>query len=210
MNSAKVKLILFIAFRAIAALAGALAVFNGDWSNFALCVLTLLVLFLPTIIERRLSIDFPNEFEIITVIFIFSAIYLGEVHAFYVKIWWWDIFLHTLSGLIVGAIGFSLVYILNRHSSVAINLSPVFVSIFSFCFALAIGALWEIYEFAMDSLFGMNMQKSGLVDTMWDLIFDALGALVFSVLGYLYLKGKIRIIEKFTGKYNKRNGKLQG
>lgn len=61
-------------------------------------------------------------------------------------------------------------------------------------FALGVGALWEIFEFTMDSLFGMNMQKpmlgdpSGLTDTMWDLIVDATGALVISVLGWRYLK----------------------
>ena len=96
--------------------------------------------------------------------------------------------LHTLSGAIIGAIGFSLVYMLNEKDRVAMKLSPVFVAIFSFGFALSIGTLWEIFEFLMDSLFGFDMQKSGLIDTMWDLIVDALGALVISVLGYLYLK----------------------
>ena len=104
--------------------------------------------------------------------------------------------LHTLSGVIIGAIGFSLVYIFNTEENVAIKLSPLFVAIFSFCFATSMGALWEIYEFFMDSIFGLNMQKSGLVDTMWDLIVDALGALVMSVLGYLYLKRHIRLFER--------------
>jgi uncharacterized membrane protein YjdF len=56
------------------------------------------------------------------------------------------------------------------------------------------GTLWEIFEFTADSLFGSDMQKhmlgdqSGLTDTMWDLIVDAVGALIISVLGYGYLK----------------------
>jgi len=196
----KVKLVLFIIFRVIVVLAGIIAVINNDWTNFALSILTLIVLFLPSIIERRLSVDFPSEFEIAVVIFIFAALYLGEMRAYYIKYWWWDLFLHTFSALIIGAIGFSLVDILNKNEKIAIKLSPVFVSIFSFCFALAIGALWEIYEFAMDTLFGLNMQKSGLVDTMTDLIVDALGALVFSVLGYLNLKGKINLVDRFKGR----------
>jgi uncharacterized membrane protein YjdF len=71
---------------------------------------------------------------------------------------------------------------------------PGFVAFFAFLFAVAIGALWEIFEFAMDALFGMNMQKpmlgdpSGLTDTMWDLIVDTLGALVISILGYRYVR----------------------
>jgi len=196
----KVKLVLFIIFRGIAVLAGIISVINNDWTNFALSILTLIVFLLPSIIEKKLSIDFPSEFEIAVLIFIFSALYLGEVRSYYVKYWWWDLFLHTFSGLIIGAIGFSLVDILNKNEKVAIKLSPIFVSIFSFCFALAIGALWEIYEFIMDILFGLNMQKSGLVDTMTDLIVDTLGALVFSVLGYLHLKGKINLLDRFIGR----------
>jgi uncharacterized membrane protein len=203
----RVKLYLFIFFRAIVVFAGVFAAINGDWTNLGMSILTLLVLFLPTIIEKKLSIDFPSEFEIIVVIFIFAALYLGEMRSYYTKFWWWDIFLHTFSGLIIGAVGFSLVDILNKNEKVSISLSPIFVSIFSFCFALAIGALWEIYEFAMDSIFGLNMQKSGLVDTMWDLIVDALGALVFSIIGYFYLKGKVSILDRFKGK--RRNWKGQ-
>ncbi len=196
----KIKLLLFIVFRVITILAGVIAIINNDWTNFALSILTLLVFFLPSMIERKLRVDFPSEFEIAVVVFIFAALYLGEIRSYYMKYWWWDLFLHTFSGSIIGAIGFTLVNILNKNEKVAIKLSPVFVSIFSFCFSMAIGALWEIYEFIMDFLFGLNMQKSGLVDTMTDLIVDAIGALVFSVLGYFYLKGKINLLDRFIGR----------
>jgi hypothetical protein len=59
----------------------------------------------------------------------------------------------------------------------------------------------------MDSLFGLNMQKSGLRDTMWDLIVDALGALVVSILGYLYLKGYIKLFERLDRRLIKRSVK---
>lgn len=60
----------------------------------------------------------------------------------------------------------------------------------AFCFALAMGALWEIFEFAMDQIFGLNMQKSGLVDTMTDLIVDTVGALIGAISGFFWLKGQ--------------------
>ncbi len=65
---------------------------------------------------------------------------------------------------------------------------PIAIAFLSFCVAMAIGGIWEIFEFSMDQFFGMNMQKSGLVDTMWDLIVDALGTLFAAVTGFLYLK----------------------
>jgi hypothetical protein len=66
-------------------------------------------------------------------------------------------------------------------------MKPSFVALFAFMFALGMGAIWEIMEFAIDQTFGTTMQKSGLVDTMWDLIVDGLGALTISILGYGYL-----------------------
>ncbi len=59
-----------------------------------------------------------------------------------------------------------------------------------FCFAVASGAIWEIFEFLMDQFFGLNMQKSGLMDTMTDLIMDSLGAFLASAFGYIYLINK--------------------
>lgn len=122
----------------------------------------------------------------IILLFLFAANYLGELGAYYQKFWWWDLMLHAISGIILGFSGFLLVYILNKEEKVNVILSPFFMSMFAFCFAVSMGALWEIYEFGMDSIFGLNMQKSGLVDTMWDLIVDSIGALVAAVYGYLY------------------------
>jgi len=192
----RIKLAIYLLFRILVIVAGIIAMFKSDWSNLGLSLVTLFLTFLPSIIKRQFHIHYPSEFEILIVLFIYASMYLGEIHSFYYRFWWWDIMLHTLSGVIIGAIGFSLVYIFNTEENVAIKLSPLFVAIFSFCFATSMGALWEIYEFFMDSIFGLNMQKSGLVDTMWDLIVDALGALVMSVLGYLYLKRHIRLFER--------------
>jgi uncharacterized membrane protein YjdF len=61
-------------------------------------------------------------------------------------------------------------------------MNPGFVALFAFVFAIALGTLWEIFEFAMDQIFGLEMQKpmfgdpSGLTDTMWDMIVNAIGA----------------------------------
>ena len=203
----KVKLGIYLVFRVLLVLAGIVAVFKGDWKNLSLALVTLFLTFLPDIVRKEFKIGYPGEFEILILAFIYASMYLGEIHSFYIRFWWWDIMLHVLSGVIIGAIGFSLVYTLNQ-TSVAMNLSDVFVAIFSFSFALSIGALWEIYEFLMDSLFGLNMQKSGLVDTMWDLIVDALGALVVSVLGYLYLEGEIKIFETIEKRFIQKNPRL--
>jgi flagellar biosynthesis protein FliR len=185
-----------------------LAFYERQWINIFLSVLTLFLTFFPSIIKRNYKVTLPLEFEFLIIIFLYSSLFLGEVGGYYERFWYWDVLLHGLSSMILGTIGFLFVYLLNKDSSVKMDLGAVFVSIFSFSFALSIGALWEIFEFAMDSFFGFNMQKSGLVDTMWDLIIDALGALIISVFGYFYVKKvKTPLFYNFVEKFLSLNKK---
>jgi uncharacterized membrane protein YjdF len=94
-------------------------------------------------------------------------------------------------------------------------LRPGFVAFFAFCFSVAIGALWEVFEFAMDQSFGMNMQKpflgdpSGLTDTMWDLVVDAIGALTICTIGYHCMKRNIESpVERWIQRFITKNHRL--
>lgn len=161
---------------------------SQNYLNFFTAVLTLWLTFLPFVLAEKNHVKLPSSFQIIILLFIFAAQYLGEMKEYYIKFWWWDLMLHTFSGIILGFTGFLLVYILNKEERVQMYLSPFFMAFFAFTFALSVGALWEIFEFTMDNMFGLNMQKSGLVDTMWDLIVDSIGALIAAFYGYLYAK----------------------
>lgn len=171
-----------------------LALYQGRIQAAAETALILLITFMPVILGKRFQIRIPHEFELLAIIFIYATLFLGEVHGYYIRYWWWDLVLHASSGLLLGILGFLLVYILNEKDDIELELTPGFMALFAFVFSIAFGAIWEIFEYSMDQLFGMNMQKpmfndqSGLTDTMWDLIVDTLGALVISVLGYGYLK----------------------
>ncbi len=165
-----------------------LSAIEQQWMNVMLTASVLTLTALPALMQRRFNVSIPPEFELLAILFVFASLFLGEVRGYYLRFWWWDAVLHTGSGLLLGLTGFLLVYILNQTDRVEIHMKPGFVALFSFAFAMAAGGLWEIFEYAVDNVFGLNMQKSGLPDTMWDLIVDAFGALVFSVTGYLYLK----------------------
>lgn len=184
----KIEVILANLFRLLLILSMVVSLLTDNWLNLFISIVTITLTFLPFMIARRNHISLPPSFQIIILSFIFAAQYLGELKAYYYKFWWWDIMLHTLSGVILGFIGFLLVYILNKEEKVDVMLSPFFMALFAFTFALAFGALWEIFEFSMDTFFGLNMQKSGLVDTMWDLIVDSAGAFVSCIYGYIYEK----------------------
>lgn len=185
------------------------AIYFQNWMSLFLACLTLFLTFLPAMISKNYKLNLPLELEFLILIFLFSSIFLGELKLYYDRYWWWDIVLHISSAIILGIIGFIIVYVLNEEKSVKMKLSPLFIAMFSFTFAVAIGAIWEIFEFAIDYFFGLNMQKNGLVDTMWDLIVNTFGALFVSVVGYFYSK-KVKIsffqnlIEKSVNSFNSK------
>ena len=160
------------------------------------------VLAVPSLAARKLRFNLPHYIYILYYIFLYCAIFLGEVLNFYYLIPHWDIILHFFSGAMLGALGFILVNQLNDEDMIRVTLSPFFIAMFSFTFALACGTLWEIYEFVFDGVLGLNMQKfvtatgetllghAALRDTMTDLIVDACAALLISALGYLRLKAR--------------------
>lgn len=160
----------------------------GSWLTAAITTGILLLTLAPAHLGQRFNVYIPPEFELLAVLFIFASLFLGEVHSYYERFWWWDVILHLGSGLLFGILGFLLVYSVNQRQLGEPALRPPFVALFAFAFAMALGTLWEIFEFGMDQLFGLNMQKSGLVDTMWDLIVDTVGAIVISLLGWGYLR----------------------
>ena len=169
---------------------------------FIQCLLGLVVLSLPSAFARKWKFTIPNFIYIMYYVFLYCAIFLGEVLNFYYIVPHWDTILHFFSGAMLGALGFILVSWLNESEQVRVSLSPAFVAMFAFCFALSCGAVWEIYEFTFDGLLGLNMQKfttaEGLVlaghnalrDTMKDIIVDALAALLISIMGYGRLKAE--------------------
>ena len=168
--------------------------FVGDHSQDFLIILTFFMTYYPSILEKKFGVYLPNTLQIVITLFIFAAQVLGEMSGFYDKISWWDTMLHATSGVILGLVGFLFIYLLNEKGDANVNLSPIFVVIVAFCFALTMGVFWEIFEFSADRLLGFNMQKfrmpgqDGLIDTMEDLIVDAIGAIIACIFGWRYME----------------------
>ena len=210
-----------------------LQLLNRNYENVFLCVLTLLLLVIPSLVQVTFKVELPTTLEIIILMFIFAAEILGEISEFYLMFPFWDTVLHTLNGFLMAAIGFSMVDLLNRSENVKFNLSPLFLAIVAFCFSMTIGVLWEFFEFGMDQIAGYDMQKDtvvhmirsvtldpegrnvpyviggitetavngtelglggyldiGLIDTMQDLIVNFIGAFIFSIIGFFYVKNR--------------------
>jgi hypothetical protein len=214
-----------------------------EYESMFVCLLVLVLFMLPSFLERKLKIDLPDTLEIIILIFIFAAEILGELGCYFIHYPSWDTMLHTTSGFLCAAIGFSLVNLLNKDNRISLSLSPLYMAIAAFCFSMTIGVLWEFIEFSADRLFLLDMQKDtvittissvtldatnsntpivirsindvavngqslglggyldiGLYDTMEDLFVNFIGAVVFSLFGYFYVKhqGKGKLVESLV------------
>ncbi len=186
---------------------GSISMFwQGQYQSAVETLVILVIAMLPILLGKKFSMRIPHGFETLAVVFVFMSLFLGEVYSYYTIYWWWDLILHSGSAFLLGILGFLLVFVLNEKEDVDLDLNPNFVALFAFMFAMGIGAIWEIVEFSMDQIFGLNMQKSGLLDTMWDLIVNAIGALIISFLGWGYIKTREvdsfleRWIEEFMNK----------
>lgn len=242
-NYTKKTLIVFVILRFLIILSMIRQIFLGNIENALLCVLSICLLLLPLIIEKRFKVDLPVTLEICILLFIFSAEILGEINNFYGIFKDFDTILHTINGFLCAAVGFSLVYLLNENIE-SFNLSPVFVALVAFCFSMTVGVAWEFFECGMDIFVGTDMQKDtyidtvksvslnkekenkvvvvddieqtvlydkehnivsridnyldiGLLDTMEDLLVNFIGAVVYSLFGYLYIINKDKY--KFAG-----------
>lgn len=192
------------------------AIWEQQWFNAVIISGIILITLLPELLAKRFNVVIPAEFQLFTIAFVFASLFLGEVHNYYTRFWWWDIVLHTSSGFLLGIIGFLLVYVLNETEHIRLNMRPGFVAFFAFLFALGVGVFWEVFEFTADNLFGTTMQKpmlgdsSGLTDTMLDLIVDAIGALLISFVGYGYLKASQSqsFLQHWIGKFIRSNPRL--
>ena len=144
----------------------------GNSENAFTCLLSLFLLYLPSIIERKLEMRLPTALEITVVVFIFASEILGEIACFYVTVPFWDKAMHTVSGFIYAAVGYSMADILNRDHRISFRLSPVFLAVVAFCFSMTIGALWEIFEFSVDMLLNKDMQKDTVLHEITSVALD--------------------------------------
>ncbi len=246
----KTTLTVYLVLRGLVIFVLIRSLLRREYQSMFLCALSLVLMVLPSIISKKLKIVLPSTLEIIILLFIFAAEILGEIHSFYVRIPNWDTMLHTINGFLCAAIGFCLVDMLNRNDQFSFKLSPLYLAIVSFCFSMTVGVLWEFYEFGVDQLLGMDMQKDtvvhvinsvnldptrsntvihiqdivdtivvhsdgtqeslglggyldlGIIDTMKDLLVNFIGAVVFSTIGYFYVKqeGKGKVANRFIPK----------
>lgn len=178
--------LVYVTLRLLVIIVMVLQLLNKNYESVFLCILTLLLMVIPSIIQVTLRIELPTLLEITILVFIFAAEILGEIQEFYLVFPFWDTMLHTLNGFLAAAIGLSLVELLNKSENLTFRLSPFFTVVVGFCFSMTVGVLWEFFEFGMDMLFHLDMQKDTVIHSIVSVMLNPSGENVPVKIGPVY------------------------
>ena len=162
----------YVVLRLIVVAELVLSILRGEYESAFICLLVLFLFILPFFIQQNFGIQLPTTLEIIILLFIFAAEILGELEGYFITYPNWDTMLHTTTGFLCAATGFALIDILNRNSRIKFQLSPIYVALAAFCFSMTVGVLWEFFEFGMDRLFHLDMQKDTVVQSITSVMLD--------------------------------------
>ena len=162
----------YVVLRLIVVAELVLSILRGEYESAFICLLVLILFILPFFIQQNFGIQLPTTLEIIILLFIFAAEILGELEGYFITYPNWDTMLHTTTGFLCAATGFALIDILNRNSRIKFHLSPIYVALAAFCFSMTVGVLWEFFEFGMDRLFHLDMQKDTVVQSITSVMLD--------------------------------------
>lgn len=153
-------------------------------SNILVCLSLYIIVFLPKIIKKIFKIKIVESVELIFLIFIFLAQLLGSVMHFYGLIYWYDSFVHFLSGVLTSLLALMSLLLFKKYNEKSIAFNVLYM----FAITLMIAAFWEVFEFTADSLLGGDAQRvlaTGVGDTMKDIICASLGCTLVC-LSYFY------------------------
>ena len=170
--------ILWIALRVIILAWGIYGLFHGSVVEFLeaifAIIFTLLWDFFQIFGKKSFIIEVDYLAQTMLNIFIFVAVCIGTTLNNRTTFEHFDLVTHFGSGFLSAWFGYDFANIVYRKRG---DLGPAMSSLFSLSFALSIAVGWEVYEFTMDKLYKMTLQR-GNDDTMIDFIACAIGAVL--------------------------------
>jgi hypothetical protein len=166
---------------AIAAIAPLALLKNMDFLLALMAAVSTLIAVWPKWFLRRKGYTLPLYVDFMVALSLFLHNW-GVHFAWYPNVPYFDRILHVYGTAVVGVISFFLIFSLNMVGKLRLGFWGHVI--LTGMLALALGAFWEIGEYAGDTLLHINAQH-GNSDTMGDLILDAgAGFLAAIVVGW--------------------------
>ncbi len=124
---------------------------------------------LPALARRR-GLELSAPLEVLFLAPFVACWGFGEGLGLFERLGWWDCLTHALGGAAMFGLWWA-------WGAQRLRAGEITQALLGAALALAAGALWEIGEYASDSLLG-TFTQAGNDDTMRDLIFDLAGGLL--------------------------------
>lgn len=175
------RALVYVLVRVGFATMAAAGIARGDYESMTIALIGLLLSVIPQLLLKRFSLKLPLLYELIIIGFIVASIMFGELFGAYSTFWWWDSMLHLSSGVVIGYIGYMILFTL--HMQGKLKVSAGMIAFLTFSVSMMCAALWEIIEFSVDEFYGATMQH-GNTDTMKDIILAMFGSLLATVAIY--------------------------
>ncbi len=146
-------------------------------------VISLFMLGVPRLVEKAGRLTIPADGRFLFYLFSFGAVEFGSAMDAYDWIGWWDLLLHGLSGALIALIGLFVYNGLRHNQGQLAQAEQKLALVFMNLAATTSAAIWEYYEFILDTFFGFDAQYSaaGVSDTMTDMMVCTAGGLLLSL-----------------------------
>ena len=142
------------------------------------------------IFKKVFKIKISDNLNLFYIIFIFVAHFLGVTVDLYSKVYWFDKFVHFISGIFSSVAAIFILFCNKKEKNILFNV------LFILSFAMLIASYWEIFEYLCSCYFNVDPQKvvlTGVADTMGDIIVALLGSVLISIIYYYKCNKKIII-----------------
>jgi len=151
----------------------------------------LLITFVPALLERKY--DFPLDPWLGLWITLAVSLHTMGSAGLYQQLDWWDHITHAMSASLIAAIGYTFARAVDLHSD-DIQIPKQFAFVFILLVVMSFGVIWELFEFGLDIVadttgVSMPLAQHGLDDTVRDMMFNTLGAIVVATFGQAHLSG---------------------
>lgn len=152
-----------------------------------LCILPLIMV--PYLVDKIKVYHMDEVLIFFYYLFLLLSLVMGSILNFYYKVWWFDLLVHFISGIVTGIVAFILL-----QKNRLVNKKYKWLGfLFILLASIGIAAFWEYFEFTCDKIFHEDSQwvrSTGVDDTMTDMLIATLGGLLSSIYYLYYLHKK--------------------
>ena len=172
------------------------AINNQLWYIMSTNIFLLILMFIPQIIKKY-EIKIPAEFEWLLLVFVVFTLFLGKIGGIIVPIFF---------GIAIAFIGFMILAIL--YSNNQIKKDYFLIILFTFSFTITFGFILELLKYYLKIFLGQEINLGIYKFSMQNMTLVILGAIISSILGYIYMSSEKGLIRKAVGKILEENPKL--